>query len=84
MGPSSDNWAGVDMMWLEHIGANRALAIACSLGTAIVVHPWRLTLAAVATTVREARTPGATGISPVSRAWLRENEAEDLKHQDVR
>lgn len=71
------------MMWLEHIGTNRALATACSLGAGIVVHPWRLTRAAVATTIRGARTPGAERIPPVSRAWLRENETEALKHQDA-
>jgi hypothetical protein len=73
------------MMWSEHMGATRALGIACWLGTAIVVQSWRLPLAAITMSVRRHRARAAgVRMAPVSRAWLREYEAECVKHEDAR
>lgn len=69
-------------MWLEHTGGNRALAAACWVGTAIVAQSWRLSLAAITTTIRRHRA--GVRMAPVSRAWLREYEAESVKHEDGR
>jgi len=72
-------------MWLEHTGANRALAVACWLGTAIIAQSWRLSLTGITTTVRRLRAAGASvRMAPVSQAWLREHDAECVKHDDAR
>jgi chorismate-pyruvate lyase len=73
------------MMCLEQTGANRALAVACWLGTAVIVPSWRLSLAGVTTTVRRLRAAGTrVRVASVSQAWLREYDAECVKHDDAR
>jgi hypothetical protein len=73
------------MMWLEHTGANRALAVAFCLGTAIIAQSWRLSLAGITATVRRLRAAGAgVRMASVSQAWLREYDAESVKHEDAR
>jgi len=73
------------MMWLEHLGANRALTAACWPGTAVAAQSWRLPFAAITAAVHQRRA-GAAGVrmAPVSRAWLREHEADCVKHEDTR
>lgn len=72
-------------MWLEHTGANRALAVACWLGTTIIAQSWRLSLTGITTAVRRLRAAGASvHMAPVSQAWLREYDAECVKHQHAR
>lgn len=74
-----------DMMWLEHTGANRALAVSCWLGTTIIAQSWRLSLTGITTTLRRLRAAGASvRMAPVSQAWLREYDAECVKHEDAR
>jgi hypothetical protein len=58
------------MMWFGPMGANRALAMACWLGTAIVSQSWRLPLAAISTATRRHGAGRGVGLAPVSRAWL--------------
>ena len=72
------------MMWLEYMGANRALAAAGWLGTAIAVGSWRLPFSAIATAYRQRRRADALRIPPVSQAWLTEHEAECAKHEGLR
>jgi hypothetical protein len=70
-------------MWLEQQpGTNRPLATAWWLAAVIVAQWSRLPLAAaIWATVR-----GAAGarvrVPPVSRAWLREHEVEQAKHEE--
>ena len=71
------------MIWLEHLGAHRALTSACWLGIAIVARSWRLPFAAIAV-YRRRPGGGRVRMAPVSRAWLREYEAECVKHEDAR
>lgn len=71
------------MIWVEHVGASRALTAACWLGTAIVVHSWRLPFAAVAAAIGKRRA-GRVRMAPVSSAWLREYEADCVKHDEAR
>jgi hypothetical protein len=73
------------MMWLEHTAANRAVAVACWLGTAIIVQSLRLSLAGITTTIRRLRATGArVRMASVSQAWLREYDTECAKHEDAR
>lgn len=72
-------------MWLEHTGTNRASAVAFWLGTAIISQSWRLSLTGITTTIRRLCAAGASvRMAPVSPAWLREYDAECVKHEDAR
>jgi len=73
------------MVWLEQIGAGRALGVAYGLGVAIVAQAWRWPWTAIATAVGRRRA-GENGVRmpPVSRAWLREHRVDWMKHGGAR
>lgn len=65
-------------MW-EHVGTHRAAwSMAAWLGILGVAQVWRLPLAGIASAVRRRRR---VRVPPVSRAWLREYEAEQAKRE---
>jgi hypothetical protein len=74
------------ILWsnLDQTGAViRALAAVCWLGMAFIAHSWRLPLTAIAAVRRRRAAGGRVRVTPVSRTWLREHEADHSKHKDL-
>ena len=78
-----NHWAK-DIVWLEQLFAHRTLTSASWLGIAVVAQSWRLPFTAIAAAFR--RRPGGTRVrmTPVSRAWLQQYEADSIKHEHGR
>ena len=73
-----------EMMWVARSGGGRALSIAGWLGTTILARSWRLRLAAITRAARGYRGGNAhPRMAHVSRAWLREHEADRARHEDM-